>query len=132
MYFLSMLEVCMTKIFMAVFICFIALSSTDTYVAAKGKFVQYGECSFYASSLHGKETASQTIFSNNKLLGAHRDLPMGVWVRVTNKKNKRSVDVKVVDRGPYIPGRIIDLSQKAFSQIASQKDGVVDVKLETL
>jgi rare lipoprotein A len=66
------------------------------------------------------------------LTGAHRTLPFGTKVRVTNVKNNQSVIVKINDRGPFVKGRIIDLSRYAFSKIGDTNSGVINVKIEVI
>jgi rare lipoprotein A len=90
------------------------------------------KASYYASKFNGKKTANGKIFSNQELTCAHKTLPFGTELRVTNIKNNKSVIVKVTDRGPFIKGRIIDLSQQAFKSIASLNSGYITVKIEIL
>ena len=67
-----------------------------------------GNTSYYGSKFHGKRTASGSIFNMNSLTAAHKTLPFGTKVEVTNKKTMQSVIVKITDRGPFIKGRILD------------------------
>ena len=76
-----------------------------------------GNTSYYGSKFHGKRTASGSIFNMNSLTAAHKTLPFGTKVEVTNKKTMQSVIVKITDRGPFIKGRILDLSKAAAGQI---------------
>ena len=76
--------------------------------------------SYYGSKFHGKRTASGSIFNMHSLTAAHKTLPFGTKVRVTNQKTKQSVIVKITDRGPFIRGRILDLSKAAAGQINCQ------------
>ncbi|WP_352339359.1 septal ring lytic transglycosylase RlpA family protein [Psychrobacter sp. 16-MNA-CIBAN-0192] len=76
--------------------------------------------SYYGSKFHGKRTASGSIFNMHSLTAAHKTLPFGTKVRVTNNKTKQSVIVKITDRGPFIRGRILDLSKAAASKINCQ------------
>ncbi|MCF7516825.1 septal ring lytic transglycosylase RlpA family protein [Pseudoalteromonas sp. L21] len=94
--------------------------------------VQRGKASFYADKYHGRTTASGTVFNQQALSAAHLDLAFGTRVKVTNIANNKSVIVSINDRGPFVHGRIIDLSKKAFSQIASLQQGVIDVTVEQL
>lgn len=98
------------------------------------KFTHYqsGMASYYNSNLQGSATASGERFNNNALTAAHRKLPFGTKIRVTNVNNGKSVIVRVNDRGPYTKGRVIDLSKAAFSKIASISSGVTRVKLEVM
>ncbi|WP_258129885.1 septal ring lytic transglycosylase RlpA family protein [Flavobacterium columnare] len=90
-----------------------------------------GHASYYANRFNGRKTASGERFYNHKLTAAHRKLPFGTRVRVTNLKNGRKIIVKINDRGPHIRGREIDLSHKAFHQLAKGKGaGEMPVKIE--
>lgn len=89
-----------------------------------------GKASFYARKFEGRRTASGEIFSNELLTAAHRTLPFGTWVRVTNLNNGKQVVVRINDRGPYVPSRIIDLSQAAADSLDFREDGVVMVLVE--
>ncbi len=87
--------------------------------------------SYYANKFNGKKTASGARFDNNKLTAAHKKLPFGTKLRVTNPKNGKHVLVTINDRGPFVRGREIDLSRKAFMHITSNKGGgEVMVKIE--
>ncbi|TXD96810.1 septal ring lytic transglycosylase RlpA family protein [Psychrobacter frigidicola] len=76
--------------------------------------------SYYGKKFHGKRTASGSIFNMNSLTAAHKTLPFGTKVKVTNQKTKQSVIVKITDRGPFIRGRILDLSRAAAGKINCQ------------
>jgi rare lipoprotein A len=91
-----------------------------------------GEASYYAARFQGRPTASGERFDNGQLTAAHRTLPFGTKVRVTNLSNGRSVVVRVNDRGPYARGRIIDLSQAAARRIDMVRAGVARVRVEPL
>ena len=91
---------------------------------------QTGMASFYGGKWHGKKTANGEIFNQNSLTAAHRTLPFGTRVKVTNLDNGKSVVVRINNRGPYSNGRIIDLSKAAFAKIANTSKGVTKVKLE--
>jgi len=91
------------------------------------EFFQKGKASYYANKFEGRRTASGAIFSNKKLTAAHRTLPFGSRVKVTNLSNNKSVIVTINDRGPFIKGRIIDLSQEAARQLGFLADGVTNV-----
>ncbi|CAM3724001.1 septal ring lytic transglycosylase RlpA family protein [Flavobacterium gelidilacus] len=79
--------------------------------------------SYYADRFTGRKTASGAIFDNNKLTCAHKTLPFGTRLKVTSIKTGKSVIVTVTDRGPFVKGRHIDLSKRAFMQIAPDKYG---------
>lgn len=98
----------------------------------KQLYTATGEASYYADKFNGRKTASGEKFSNKKLTGAHRTLPFGTKVRVTNIKNNKSVIVKINDRGPQKKSRIIDISKKAAKTIGIVADGCGKVKVEEL
>jgi len=79
-----------------------------------------------------RKTSSGDRFNQLALTAAHRSLPFGTKVRVTNLGNNRSVTVKINDRGPFIEGRIIDLTRYAFSKIGNTEQGLIKVKLEVI
>jgi rare lipoprotein A len=91
---------------------------------------QHGIASYYADFFGGRKTANGTIFRQDRLTAASRDLPLGTMVTVTNEINGKSVDVKIIDRGPYVDGRVIDLSKSAAARIGMKKRGVAPVKVE--
>ena len=91
-----------------------------------------GIASYYHNKFHGKATASGELYDKNKFSGAHKKLPFGSKVKVTNLANQKSVVVIINDRGPYAKGRIIDLSYAAAVKINMIKQGVVKVRLEIL
>jgi peptidoglycan lytic transglycosylase len=92
-----------------------------------------GLASYYAEPYDGRKTASGEIFdSYHALTAAHRTLPFNTMVRVTNKTNGESVDVRINDRGPFVNGRVIDLSLFAAQKIDMVRAGVAPVKLEIL
>ena len=93
---------------------------------------QRGRISHYGNAFAGKPTASGDTFDPERLTMAHRTLPFGTLVRVTNLDNRQSVEVVVNDRGPFVPGRIADLSSAAARRIGMLVDGVVDAVLEVL
>ena len=97
-----------------------------------GGLSQRGPISFYGNGFLGKRTASGDVFDPQRLTMAHRSLPFGTRVRVTNLENQRSVEVIVNDRGPFVRGRIADLSAEAARQIGMVVDGVVEGLLEVL
>jgi rare lipoprotein A len=106
----------------------------DTVIAVKGKYKLYkknAHASYYANKFNGKKTASGKKFDNNKYTAAHRKFPFGTILRVTNETNGKFVTVEVTDRGPFVKGREIDLSKKAFMEIVGNKNsGTVIVKIE--
>lgn len=93
---------------------------------------EVGTASFYARRFHGRTTASGVRYDPARMLAAHRTLPFGTRVRVTNLENRRSVVVTVVDRGPFRRGRIIDLSRSAARELGFVREGLAEVRLEVL
>lgn len=94
--------------------------------------VQTGKASFYADKFEGRPTASGEKYKHNKLTAAHKYLPFGTKVRVTNLANNQSVDVIINDRGPYVDDRIIDLSKSAAEKLDFINKGLAEVKLEVI
>lgn len=88
-----------------------------------------GLASYYGHKFHGRRTASGERFNMNAMTAAHPQLAFGTLVRVTNLKNKRTIQVRVNDRGPFVKGRIIDLSYAAAKKIGMLSDGVVRVRI---
>lgn len=98
----------------------------------EASFQQEGKASYYGPGFHGETTASGETFDQNELVAAHPELPFDTVVEVTNLNNDEKVEVRINDRGPYKPGRIIDLSKEAARQIDSIDDGVVPVQIEVI
>lgn len=97
------------------------------------KSVQHGKASWYSVKTNfGTATASGERFSNNAATAAHKTLPMGTMVRVTNLNNNKSEIVRINDRGPYIKGRIIDVSIGTAEKLGFVNRGVVPTKVEVL
>lgn len=94
------------------------------------KISQTGKASYYASKFNGRRTASGEKFRSSKRTAAHKTLPFGTKVKVTNLRNGKSVKVRINDRGPFAAGRIIDLSKKAARRIDMVQEGVGSVKIE--
>lgn len=102
-----------------------------TYVL--GVFAQkMGTASFYGKRLHGRHTYSGEKLDNASFTAAHKTLPFGTLVRVTNLKNNKSVVVKINDRGHFKRGRVIDLTYAAAKEIDMLRDGVANVQLDVL
>jgi len=96
-------------------------------------YKENAHASYYHDKFDGRKTASGIRFNNNKLTAAHKKLPFGTKLKVTNERNNKSVIVEVIDRGPFVNGRELDLSKKAFMNITSnKKSGAVFVKIEII
>ena len=93
---------------------------------------QIGKASWYGPRFHGRPTASGEIFDEELLTAASRTLPLGSKARVTNLENDKSVEVTINDRGPYVGGRIIDLSRAAARVLDMIKAGIANVRVELL
>jgi rare lipoprotein A len=91
-----------------------------------------GEASYYARMFEGRKTASGVLYRKDSLTAAHRTLPFGTIVKITNLDNEKEVIVEVNDRGPYARQRIIDLSRSAAEKIDILEKGTAKVKLEVL
>jgi rare lipoprotein A len=94
--------------------------------------VQYGYASYYGEDFHGRKTASGEKYDMYELTCAHKTLPFNTKVKVTNLINKKTVIVRVNDRGPFVSGRIIDLSYAAAQKIGLIPAGVIRVKIEVI
>ena len=95
-------------------------------------YVEEGIASWYGVPYHGRPAADGEIYDMETLVAAHRVMPFNTWLRVTNVANGKSVDVRVIDRGPFIEGRLIDLSKAAARQIDLIGPGTGQVKLEVI
>lgn len=94
--------------------------------------VQTGKASFYADKFEGSPTASGEKYKHNKLTAAHKTLPFGTRVKVTNVSNNQTVEVTINDRGPYVENRVIDLSKSAAEKLGFVNQGIADVKVEVI
>ena len=95
-------------------------------------YYEIGKASFYADTFQSRKTASGERYNRKAKTAAHKQLPFGTKVKVTNKQNKKSVIVTINDRGPFGGGRIIDLSRFAFSRIGNTRDGILDVEIQII
>ena len=109
----------------------ISVPTSTSTTTSKSKVID-GKASYYANMFQGRKTANGQIFDQGKLTAAHRTLPFGTKVKVTNINNHKSVIVTINDRGPFIRGRIIDLSSSAFKAIGNPRTGVLNVTMEIL
>ena len=95
-------------------------------------YTEQGVASWYGIPYHGRPAADGEIYDMEKLVAAHRVMPFNTWLRVTNLANNKSVDVRVIDRGPFVDGRIIDLSKAAARQIDLLGPGIGQVRLQVI
>lgn len=105
----------------------------ENYVPAPAnQQVMTGQASYYAHKYHGRQTASGETYNMHGMTAAHRDLPFGAMLRVTNLQNGNAVVVRVNDRGPFKPGRIVDVSLAAAERLGLIFNGTADVQVEVL
>jgi rare lipoprotein A len=95
-------------------------------------YSEEGIASWYGIPYHGRPAADGEIYDMEKLVAAHRVMPFNTWLKVTNLRNNKSVNVRVIDRGPFVDGRIIDLSKAAAREIELLGPGVGPVRLEVI
>ncbi|KAA0971335.1 septal ring lytic transglycosylase RlpA family protein [Pseudomonas sp. ANT_H12B] len=105
-------------------------ASTD--IIAPHGYDKTGTASYYGAKHHGKRTASGERFNKNSLTAAHRQLPFGTRVKVTNLNNDKSCVVRINDRGPYTRGRLIDVSHEAAEQLGMLRSGTAKVRVQAL
>jgi rare lipoprotein A len=106
-------------------------ASTDLRPVKRFKrWIQVGQASWYGFKFQGRKTATGESYDMNQLTCAHRSLPLGSWVRVTNLKNKKSIVVRVNDRGPALDNRIVDLSYAAAKAVGL--NGIGKVRLDSM
>ena len=110
----------------------LTFSPLTSYARSEHPKTLQGTASYYGGKFHGRKTASGERFNQEAMTAAHKSLPLGTKVRVTNLRNGEVVEVKINDRGPYIKGRIIDLSKGAAREIGMIKAGTAKVKIEIL
>ncbi|MFV0177981.1 septal ring lytic transglycosylase RlpA family protein [Empedobacter falsenii] len=91
-----------------------------------------GIVSWYADKFHSKKTSSGELYNKNNFTAAHKTLPFGTKVKVTNTNNGKSVVVKINDRGPHTKSRLLDLSKAAFTSIGSTSAGILNVQMEVV
>ena len=102
----------------------------SSLVACSSKIVETGKASYYADKFEGRKTASGEIFRQSNITGAHKTLPFGTKVTVKNLSNGKTVKVTINDRGPFVAGRIIDLSKKAAQKIDLVQAGIANVEIK--
>lgn len=100
------------------------------FTSCSHKIVESGKASYYADKFEGRQTSNGETFRQRKKTAAHKTLPFGTKVLVTNLNNGRTVKVRINDRGPFVKGRMIDLSKKAAKKLDMVNDGVVNVEIK--
>jgi rare lipoprotein A len=106
--------------------------TTPTFPANSTGVIQSGMASWYGPGFHGKLTANGEVYNQHDLTAAHRTLPLGTRVMVTNANTNQAIEVRINDRGPYVGDRLIDLSYAAARSIGVYGPGVAPVRLEVL
>lgn len=110
---------------------FIAFGGASAFNGIKG-LSGSGKASWYGDQFHGKKTASGDKYDMHEYTAAHKTLPFGTKVKITNKINNKSVVVEVNDRGPFVKSREFDLSHAAFDEIADPGRGVISIDYEVI
>ncbi|MEX0647741.1 MAG: septal ring lytic transglycosylase RlpA family protein [Balneolaceae bacterium] len=120
-------------LYMLLIFIFITISCDVTGSHIKdGRFYESGIASWYGADFHGGPTASGETYDMNNLTAAHKTLPFNTVVRVVNLRNGEVVTVRINDRGPFVEGRVIDLSRRAAAEIGILETGLTDVELYVL
>ena len=114
------------------FLIGLLFSSCTSIKYTKPGYIQTGKASWYGPGFHGKKTSSREIYNMHDMTAAHRTLPFGTYVIVTNLNNEKTVTVKINDRGPFVKGRLIDLSYAAASALDMVGPGVIPVRIEVI
>ena len=112
-------------------LCFL-IATLSVPLNGQDVYIQYGKASFYGDEFQGRTTASGERYDHNKLTAAHLSLPFGTKVKVTNLSNNKTAIVRINDRGPFVEGRVIDLSKRAAQQLDFIPLGIIDVRVEEL
>lgn len=110
----------------------LAVGCGSTHAAVDARDAQTGTASYVADTLADRPTASGEPYDPDALTAAHRSYPFGTVVRVTNLANDRHVTLRINDRGPFVPGRIIDVSKRAANELGFVRAGLAEVRVEVL
>lgn len=100
-------------------------------IGQKG-YTEEGKASYYSNKLHGRKMANGDKYNRHQLTAAHRTLPFGTKVKVTNLETNKSVKVKITDRGPFVKGRVVDLSEAAAKRLDYISAGIVPVRIKVV
>jgi rare lipoprotein A len=114
---------------LSIIVCSCASSGAEF---GKRGYIEEGKASYYSPKLQGRKMANGDPYRKGKLTAAHKTLPFGTKIKVTNLQTNQTVKVKVTDRGPFVKGRIVDLSEAAAKKIGSVEAGVVPVKMKVV
>jgi len=111
--------------------CLSSCAGTAPAFGERG-YTESGKASYYARKFQGRTMANGQKYRRGKLTAAHRTLPLGTKVRVTDMRTNKSVKVRITDRGPFVGGRIVDLSEKAARRLNFIKAGVIPVEVKVI
>ena len=119
---------------MAAAVAALCLSSCAGSAPSFGErgYTEQGKASYYARKFQGRKMANGEPYRRRKLTAAHKTLPFGTKVKVTNLKTNETVKVKITDRGPFVRGRIVDLSEAAAKRVGMMKSGVAPVQVKVV
>jgi rare lipoprotein A len=106
--------------------------TTSKPTAGQRGYTEEGKASYYSNKLHGRKMANGQPYNRHRLTAAHRTLPFGTKVKVTNLQTNKSVKLKITDRGPFVKGRVIDLSEAAAKRLDYLDAGIVPVKVKVV
>ena len=120
------------KLFTAGVLAILVTAPLVTSANVARSHTQSGIASYYADKFHGRKTANGERFDQSALTAAHKTLPLGTKVRVTRVKTGESVVVRINDRGPFVKGRVIDLSRRAARKLGIIKKGLAKVRVEVI
>jgi rare lipoprotein A len=120
------------KCFIFSVIIFLFIGISQPILAQKIKTTQTGPASWYGSKYHGRKTSSGERYNKNDMTAAHKTLPFGTKVKVTNLANNETVVLRINDRGPFVGNRIIDVSEVAAQKLNIHSRGVAKVKVEVI
>ena len=120
------------KCFILTVIIFLFIGVSQPTFAQSNDKTQIGSASWYGSKYHGRKTSSGERYNKNDMTAAHKTLPFGTMVKVTNPANDKSVVLRINDRGPFVGNRIIDVSEAAARKLDIHESGVAKVKVEVI
>ncbi|WP_299706513.1 septal ring lytic transglycosylase RlpA family protein [uncultured Pontibacter sp.] len=106
--------------------------TTSKPTAGQRGYTEEGKASYYSNKLHGRKMANGQPYNRHRLTAAHRTLPFGTKVKVTNLQTNKTVKLKITDRGPFVKGRVIDLSEAAAKRLDYLDTGIVPVKVKVI
>jgi rare lipoprotein A len=128
---MKLMVICCISAMISGFPAYSAPRTTDPGHATRPR-VQYGVASWYGDQEQGRPMACGEPFNEYAMVAAHRTLPLGTAVKVTNVRNGRSVVVRIMDRGPHVAGRAIDLSKGAADRLRFTRQGLAPVRISVL